>query len=430
MRRFRSSAIALSIALAILVPATRALAGPNPNTILVRDTSQGCFHGIKVVREFKEVNGYFVHDKVRIDSAWVERLKATLLSSKVEAGGLLRSLGITPEDVRLHAEDVLIASLLNTPEVPRVIPDRLAFLFDYEHISKVAREVAEGPRESTTRVLFEVTIAGSPTITVRSDHRQAWMLPWTIEVDGKEWETFDTEIPRLLSKLADSKGPNARYLDGNLYWSDEFWKDTDVWEYAIGDSLNAAHAQTLYESLTEYDAARSLFLVEEARIGAKSLNFELRTVHPHLIDAVRWWNPLKNGRPSYDWDAIHRLHNEANKACEKYPWLAQWKADGPGRSIELQAVGTRGYEDSNYSDEVLPDWEEAGLKEQPEFELLLRRTPRSWGQVFASHKADRILITQLEAGEGTHWLDRLSVEAPDFLTIDAAGRISRFPAEE
>jgi len=55
------------------------------------------------------------------------------------------------------------------------------------------------------------------------------MLPWTVRVGKKSWETYSTALPLALSRLLPPRIPSHGLLDGRRYWSEGFWSDEEAW---------------------------------------------------------------------------------------------------------------------------------------------------------------------------------------------------------
>ena len=127
----------------------------------------------------------------------------------------------------------------------------------------------------------------------------------------------------------------------------------------------------------------------------ESLFAEIKTTHPALIDAARWWNPLTDGKPSLNWDDFMKSYAAIETAMAKHPWLQDWKNLEEGRSLELQLTGAEiGEVSSELETFVIPVWRHAGFAGKPTYCFLARRNDgRDWVTVYFSDKDERALVT-------------------------------------
>jgi hypothetical protein len=188
---------------------------------------------------------------------------------------------------------------------------------------------------------------------------------------------------------------------------------------ALSDELEreSREAWQLCQNLGGYESLRKSFEIERAMVGSinqfpESLHVDLRTTNRGLINAVWWWDPLRNGEPLYDWTSLEALYQRASKVIATHTWLAEWRNTSPGRLVELHAFGEGvGATEFDLQHFVLPVWQQAGFPGEPTFAVLARRDDDSWAQLYFSDQDPRALVTSVSEPDAKagHWLDGLEV---------------------
>ena len=291
-------------------------AEPNQDVskLVVFDESMGCFHWQKKQTEYVLKDGYYFNENNRFPKAYIDGLRELVLSSHQDKTNLLEELGFTPEAVEKNRHFIYRSIRRNACELPEEIPAWAKEYFDYEKLKESALDTLVGTNwGSTTHVTFKVTFPGDPQVTVCSKWERPWMLPWSVTVGDKSWESYSLIIPKALGVLADPQGPNARLLDGTNYWSRTIWSDMEVWSNPIADPLNKISSRQMCESLAGYENAKQLFAIESPEIGhfgtkPRSLHTRAVTTKPLLIDSVRWWNPIEDKKTTCNWNDFLRIY--------------------------------------------------------------------------------------------------------------------------
>jgi hypothetical protein len=397
----------------------------------VHDECTGCFHSNVRDYEWIEAAGDYSFKGQHISRAEIEELRKQAMLSSGLPDDLLAQIGFTPAALAAHHQDVLEAAWPESfrPENGErlVLPAELDRLLSFEALAPhVLAELQGRNWSSTTHYELQITLPGDPPIVVQSASGVAWKLPWEIEVGSKRWTSSNPALSRALLRLVDREGPNAGLLDGDVYWSQDFWHDEDFWGRWVGRDLETALAESVYSKLDGYSAAMDRFRVEKAESGSinglpESLFLTIETRQSSAIDGAWWWNPLKDGKPTSDWNEFVAVFDGALRSVEKMPWLKDWKLAGPDRTIEAHVVGTLGYSESGRERVVSPAWEDAGLQGAPDFEVLLRRKDKWCGTIWLSASGDGALVANMQAGPGEGWLDQLEVSYPTYVRVDAAG---------
>lgn len=407
--------------------------------ILIRDVSSSCYHHDERTYEWKLEDEHWVLGDRSLSRAQVEAIRELLLESTLDRSHLLEELGVTPQSLAEHRDEILSAALKWSwrTEQPRPveIPPKLEYLLEFEYLSEpILREALGGNWGSTAGGSFEVVFPGVPVVRAYSNGLVAHMLPWTVEAGGREWKTASLAVSRALLLLADPEGPSASLLDGTTYWSEGFWNDRDFWERWVGAPLDEALSGEEYARLPGYVQASQHFVVEDVMTGnvnmqPLSMFLEIRSRYPDLIGEVRWYNHLRDGAPTATWLHFLSTYAEALAAARKQPWLLDWKIAGPDRTIGLEIAGMQAISETDPELYIHPPWKHAGFGGEPEFELLLRREGRWCATVFLATNEPGALIATAHrlpgATEDDHWLDRLEVSyhprTPSYARVTAAG---------
>lgn len=210
--------------------------GRSPCVIVV-DRSVGCFHEEEVITRYERRGRFYVSQNRSIPVCYVEAVREIVTQTRRDRSAVLGQFNITPQTVADHFPDMVEAAQQMWPnQIPydyRELPATFRSVFAYEAIADEVLKNGTGRTRSTTTVLFSVTLPGSPPIIVSSECEHPFMLPWTVQFGDATWETYSTDVPKALTLLADSTGPNTRLLDGTDYWAHWFWKDENVWGMAV-----------------------------------------------------------------------------------------------------------------------------------------------------------------------------------------------------
>jgi len=196
----------------------------------------------------------------------------------------------------------------------------------------------------------------------------------------------------------------THYIEGLTFFSDLTDKllgkpKRKVWPDPILErEKDKKKAMAFCQQFAGYDHFTKSFKITDASLGhinsmPESLFVQIEAMQPALIDAVWWWNPPSDGKPSLNWNDFIKAYAAAEAAMAKYPWLRDWKKL-PGRSLELHLLGKAIGEDSDKLENyVMPPWRRAGLLGKPTYSFLARRNSgRDWVTIHLGDKDARALI--------------------------------------
>lgn len=378
------------LALAVIIVTFFTLPGSHvdgsENCIFVEDRSKGCFHDSGGTHKFLPCKGGYIWKDRKISNAEIAKLRKSILKATRKPDNLLQRLGITPNKIAEKRDDILSACLKEYTHwmhhdggLPQLDSEQEALL-TYDVISpRLLSALTDEGARSTTSVLFRVTLPGSPSLQIESTFERYFMLPFTVIYGADKWKIYDPDIPRLLQALADPEGPNYRFLDGFSYWSTELWHDSDPrcpW-FWLGRELDGTFCKKTYQAMRGYEQASKAFRIKDADSGyinsqPLSIHLHLEIIEPELVDTIWWGVPFENGKIEHDWLGLLEVIKKAENCIGRHKWVRKWRESAENRSLELDIVGYRGYEEDDLSTWVLPPWNDAGFKGQPEYELYLR----------------------------------------------------------
>jgi hypothetical protein len=266
-----------------------------------------------------------------------------------------------------------------------------------------------------------------------------WLRFGESPIDGFSKEVYVTTILPIVKRLAQSSNKAVAeqaallcsdYDKNEWYWlngkieiaqflaTHPFPVSHLIEPYEIDRFLDAERAWALCRSVDGYQNIRESFEIESATVGCvnllpDSLHVSLRTTSQGPVNGVWWWNPLdENGQPKLNWNDLVRFHAVANQVLSKHPWLAEWRENLFGRTVELHALGDNiAATENELKLFVIPLWRDAGLAGDPKFSVLARRGDSEWVQIYFGTEERRALITTASHPDwkAAHWLDRLDV---------------------
>lgn len=406
--------------------------------VVINDQMQGCTGGKHVVTTFNRQGDKYVSDKkISITKADLEELIETIKASQSAKEFNPEKLGITPELVKQHYNDMLNAALyLKDPIYKKINPVKTED-FDYPAVCKLAKRRLFLHDRSTNHIKFSTTI-NEPTVSaekieVSSTHEVGDMLPWKVKIGDKKWETFSIELPKKLSKLSPKDGYCAQLLNGN-YWTKNFWTDHYFWSVSVGYELHKKHSMQFATLLPGYESAKDKYSIENAYSGSTafhpdSLILDLKMKNLQNISSATWWNHYKNGEPTADWTQLSKMVSDCEKLINKQTWLVAWKNSNKSNQLHCNIDGFKYYDESNIAEYVMPAWRHAGLKGNPEVGIILSSGKDTRGKIYLSKEDPKALILDAEPAKGSHQFDKLKVsfhpKDPQYIIVGPNGKFER-----
>ena len=190
--------------------------------------------------------------------------------------------------------------------------------------------------------------------------------------------------------------------------------------FAIGQRealMSTIRATRMAHSMSGWTEMRSNYSAPIAFsgpwMGRQELTINVRSKHPNLLDSATWSIDLTNkAQPTETWNAFDQEFTHAKEVIAHEKWLADWKSQMHGRSVELEIKGDRSRPTSK-SDESRMEhlWEQFRLNGAPRFYVLARRTGYSWVEIVFNEDGTEAVaheIMERKSKELTpHWLDHL-----------------------
>lgn len=436
--KYKSKILALTLALFASQSAAHA-----EREVAIEDISQGCFGGLREETVFNKQNDKYVSKKgISFTKNDLKDLIEIIQASKSVSEFDPASMGITPESVKQHYNDMLNASLnLKDPVYKKIKPEIVA-AFDYKPVCEAAKKRLTAKDNSTNHIIFTATIndpeLSKEKIVVKSTHDVGYLLPWKVTVGDNRWQTYSIALSEKLVQFADKKGPCALRLDGKKDWQSTFWHDGMFWQHQVGFELHRNHAEKYAKLIPGFAEADKIFVIEDIYSGLinfqpESLFMELEARQPQTIEYARWWNHYKNDQPAATWTQFIEKFRTAEKLAQKQAWLMSWKKANQANKLQVSISGANSYEETSIKEMVMPAWKNANMKGVPEVAIILMRGKDTFGKLYISSLEPRALLVEatpvVGPGKSLHWLDRLSIyfhpARPSYVVVQANGKFEK-----
>lgn len=162
-----------------------------------------------------------------IAASYVEKVRQYAIESESNQAVDLAQYGINPQSVRKKVDEFLKANKLASID-PKKYPhpnfDQLdpavRKLFDYDTVAHAASEAISHPI-NTGYFIMHVYISGDRPVELQSRHEGGGMVPWTVKVGSKVWQTPSLQLPALLADLGNNGFLRGKHAD----WFDNFFND-------------------------------------------------------------------------------------------------------------------------------------------------------------------------------------------------------------
>lgn len=407
--------------------------------VVIEDICQGCFGGQNVETVYNKQNDkYVAKSKKEFTEKDLKDLVAVIESTKSVSTFDPKSLGITPESVKQHYNDLFNATINAKDPIYKTIKLNRLTELDYKAVCDAAEKRLTSKDVSTNQVRFTATIndpeVSKENIVVESTHDEGYMLPWKVKIGEKSWETYSTALPEKLIQFADKSGQCAMQLDGKKNWNEAFWHDSIFWRRHLGENLHRKHSEKFAKMLPGYAQAEKMFNIESADSGTfnslpESFYMELKVRNPQKIDSVTWFNIYKNNQPQMTWTQFIQKYRNAESLAQKQTWLAAWKKSNVANKLQICIAGANSYEEPSLKDYVMPAWKNSNMAGVPELAIILMRDRFTCGKVYLSSKEPRALLVEASGGGGSHWFDKQEIsfkpESPVYLLVQANGKFEK-----
>ncbi len=405
--------------LAFLLAALVAQAQPVPDgapggAVVVRvvDRNSGCVSSQRRDCDWTAVAGGIASEFGALTTAELAAIRRRILDAPRERDDLLARIGFTPQTFAANRARILASAWprdIPRPD-PLELPAEHAALLDYAAVAPHVLHLLLGRSERST-LLHEVVIeiAGDPAIRVETSAEQPFLLPWKITVGGEVRISEDVEVSRALVPLLDPEGPNRGLLDGERYWTEEFWSERRFWVPEVGGEIEMALSTRPHTQLAGYREAIRRFRLGAREVGhwdgpstIEALLFARGTAR---IERVSWTASL-DGNPGSTWSSVLRHHAAAERAVACRPWLCDRSTSSPKPTLELRILGEPApYEWADPAASAA--WKESRLTGAPDFELRAYSGNQVVATLWLTRDGEEALLSTRWPTAGESWRDAL-----------------------
>ncbi|MCW5822839.1 MAG: WG repeat-containing protein [Cyanobacteria bacterium TGS_CYA1] len=352
-----------------------------------------------------------------ISKSVIDEIRRTAIASESKILPDLKDFGITKESVEENKNKLVQAAYTKygrtKPEKTitwESLAPELKYLFEYDTVSKNALDTVTGSMNSAYDFV-RFYLPGEPPIILQSRHRQSGMLPWTVKLGEKTWNTYSRDLPVALSKiaspssahyLADDK-PDFRFQRmGNKatkFWPEGFFAQYGTWSNDLVESFEAIQDS---KKLPGFEVASKIMSVEDAikydYDGKYDFLIQVRITKPDcVIDRLRvkLEAPTKEEDQNlHNWNDILNWYNQIELSVQSLNWLKKWKAENPNRSI--LAMKTNSSDPSFEDREGLNNlWKHSNLADKPKYYFRLLENGRHARDLFIGTTFDASIVSDL-----------------------------------
>ena len=231
------------------------------------------------------------------------------------------------------------------------------------------------------------------------------------------------------------------YEHGRLLAIARYYADT--YNGMLADHIGKVEARALAVGLAGYRDMAGAIAIERVDIGnfnglPTAMHAMLKSLRPRCADRAWWFDPLKDGKPAYDWHQFLAVYLQADEAVCSHAWIGDWIRAGPNRHAEAHILGIDPHAEAGFETFVKAAWQTAGIGSEPHFQIILRQGDDYFVSLYVSKDMSMALVdSKSEARKARrrqvplkprHWLDELAPfsyhpKSPyDFVVVDQTGR--------
>jgi hypothetical protein len=153
----------------------------------------------------------------------VSHLRDVLRASERTQNLVPADLGITPESVREHHNEILRAAGLD-PAAP--LPPGAEEAISYNEVVQYAEslvEIVHADHFTRTGVRSD----GPSGFSVWTDQAMPLTLPWSVTMNGRSWITYSPDVSHAVAALLPAGSHRDLVEDSFQFWSHSFWHSSD-----------------------------------------------------------------------------------------------------------------------------------------------------------------------------------------------------------
>lgn len=401
--------------------------------VIVEDTLDGCAFNEEGNCSYWLTGAGYIGPRGTLTSTFVGALRRRALGDPWSPEDALRALGVSAADAA-RQRPALVAATVPDGVAVADLPQRAREALTVESIDAMAVAALKpsGAVYSIYRDL-SVTLPGVPPVKISSDHWGQHLLPWTVSVGERSWQTYDPWISQQLALIVAQDGPSYEELiDAEGYFRFRLLPGKADTVAHAGDDASDEQPWTLWQDVQESlqalisdEVAREAiqqqmgpewsqyFRIADATDRGNGRQGEFARRQLAVVDGV-WmrWHP---SRPP-EWAAVLSRYLEAEAQARSIDWLTEWRAAADGRTIRIDKHMDRvlGTTWGDYTEQ----WEERGLDASNFFALGLYEDGREAYEVHVFPHDQLALVTCANFPAGPkHWIDHEIVESDGGLLL-------------
>lgn len=334
-----------------------------------------------------------------IAASYVEKVRQYAIESESNQAVDLAPFGINPQSVRKKVDEFLKSNTLPSID-PQKYPhpnfDQLdpavRKLLDYDTVAHAASEAISHPF-NTGYFIMHVYISGDRPVEMQSRHEGGGMVPWTVKVGSKVWQTASPQLPKMLADLGNNDFLRGKHAD----WFDQFF---DRYSAKVrNQNWPSIKDREMVKQIAGWQNASKFVTVEDAINQNDSTLIQVKLKDPACaIDRIRWrvGKPGASGNNAImrDWDAFIAANEKLQHAANSVGWLRKWREQNPERS--LMAMFDVAIDPADYfHKEMIAFWQDAGLSGQPTYHCRVYRNGTYEGGLLLGEPYQISLATEM-----------------------------------
>ncbi len=205
-----------------------------------------------------------------------------------------------------------------------------------------------------------------------------------------------------------------------------------TYNHQLQRHIGELDSKKLSKNIKGRDSIDKLFTISSETTGhinllPYSFYAVLSSKNDKCINLARWFNPIENNKPLYDWHHFIQIFNEVNSVACQHTWLNKWVNSGEDRNLEAQIFGINPSTETNMEFFIGTAWKDASLPSEPYYEINLREGQEWKGTLYIAKDASIALIVTIKPINGPHWLDKMDFsyhpksEKIEYVVVDKQG---------
>lgn len=315
--------------------------------------------------------------------------------SRAQSGLKVSKLPLNESMLAMHQQSLKDLLATASPELSQFVSNHKLDL-EFSDVASVASKIVNqhGAVEHGTSISFEATWdkGNTPRVIVSSEGAAPYLLPWKIQYGKKCWRSYDVNIPIALSRCSTYLFPMT-YLDGQNWWTHEFWQQRRYWQAAFLGLIN----RCVLEILRKQQLDSSSFEIVAAGVEDPDhprLSIHLKSLSEHaVVNQVHCTLPLN--MKLEDWKSITAFTQDAEREANVV--LSNMESDS--RKSQEIAIFCEEYQKTfrdSFSKLGSSFWNSSGLHTVPSFSFVILENDIPKSIVFKTPESERMLVLPIE----------------------------------